>query len=135
MYTYLASPYSGTLSEQQDRYEKVQRAAADLLKRGVAVYSPIVHCHFMAIQHDLPGDFDFWLWFNKIMITQSNCFAVLTLAKWEHSKGIWGEYKIATELGKPILFYEHKNWGKEVEQIKDSRVPELVEILHGIHGA
>lgn len=134
MYTYLASPYSGTAREQQDRYERAQKAAADLLKRSIAVYSPIVHCHYMAIQHGLPGNADFWLWFDKIMITQSSCFGILTIAQWEHSKGIWGEYEIAVELGKPVVFYK-LDWGKEVEQIQDSRVPELVKILHGVHEA
>ena len=131
MYTYLASPYSGTPREQFVRYNQVNKATAQLLNRRIPTYSPIVHCHPMSINHGLPGDAEFWLWFDKTMITQSNTFAILTLSQWEKSKGIWGEFQIAQELGRPIVFYSFK--GDEVEQINDEAVPGLVASLHGVH--
>lgn len=134
MYTYLASPYSGTEQEQEERYDEVLFVTSVLLSRGIAVYSPIVHCHPMSLAYDMPGDATFWKWFDEIMITQANCFAVLTLTKWELSKGIWAEYNYAKGLGKPIVFYALKE-GAKLEQIEDSRVSKLVEILHGVHEA
>lgn len=132
MYTYLASPYSGTVDQQNDRYYQVMTATSQLLTSGLAVYSPITHCHHMAVEHKLPGNIEFWHWFDKIMITQSNCFAMLTLPGWEKSSGIRAEYKIAKKLGKPIVFYK-LNRGKKIEQIQDSLVPELVTSLYGVH--
>lgn len=131
MYTYLASPYSGTEQEQDHRCALVEMAAVKLFDKGIAIFSPIAHCHNMAKTHRLPGTFDFWQWYNKIMITQSNCFAILNVQGWSRSTGVWNEFNIAKGIGKPIVFYTFI--GDDIEQVSEADTCELVARLYGVH--
>ena len=131
MYTYLASPYSGSQLEQQQRYEAVETATALLLTERIAVYSPIVHNHYISIRHKLPSHAEFWTWYAQAMLTGCRVFAILTLPAWEKSIGVFYEYKLAKSLGKPVIFYNLE--GDKVEQVKDAVVPGLVTRLHGLH--
>jgi hypothetical protein len=102
-FIYLASPYTGeTLEEMQERYEKVMEHTAWMLDRSVTVYSPIMHCHNMAMKHALPRSVDFWLYHDKNMIMASHELRILTLDRWRQSVGIKAEIKFARSIGLPI---------------------------------
>lgn len=101
---YLASPYSGTRDEESIRYFQAMKATARLLKSGIIVYSPIVHCHNMAIMYKLPKDFKFWQWYNEAMIEVAEGLCVLKLKGWEESKGVAHEIEYAKSL-KYIIDY------------------------------
>lgn len=105
-FIYMASPYSGTPEQQQERYEKARWAAAELIKQGSVIFSPIVHCHEILFNHDLPGDIDFWHWYDRAMIEAAHTFAILKLPGWDESKGIKWETQVALELKKRMMFYE-----------------------------
>ena len=101
-FIYMGSPYTGTPEQQQERYEQARWATAQLLKAGTVVYSPIVHCHDLALCHQLPGSIDFWRWYDLAMIEAAHTLFVLTLPGWEESKGLRWEINLATDLGMPI---------------------------------
>jgi hypothetical protein len=103
-YVYLASPYSDPRPEvRAERYERALLACNLLLRRKIWVHSPIVHCHDLAIAHEMPVDFSFWEHYNQAMIEPAKSFAILMEPGWETSRGIAGETAYAKHLQKPIL--------------------------------
>jgi len=102
-FIYLASPYTASLHctpteaaiVRQMRYDEAAKATAWFLCRGKAIFSPIVHCHGLAIRHDLPKDIAFWKWYNDCMLGEAYALYVLTLKDWESSKGVQHEIEIA----------------------------------------
>ncbi len=82
------------------------KATARLLKEGMIVYSPIVHCHNMAIMYDLPGNFEFWQWYNEGMIRAAEELYVLRLEGWDRSAGVSHEIKFARSLDYAITFID-----------------------------
>lgn len=88
---YLASPYSGTPEVMQQRYEATRAVTADTLKDGEFVYSPIVHCHDLALHHDIPKDFAFWSKYNFHMLDLADQLWVLMLPGWKESRGVTAE--------------------------------------------
>lgn len=105
---YIASPYSDPdPAVMQSRYEAVRSFAAERLKMKEHVYSPIVHCHLLALHHDLPKDFQFWMDYNLHMIDCSEALYVLMLDGWKTSKGVTAEIKYAEERSLKIIY-----WGK-----------------------
>ena len=95
-YRYLASPYSHPdKSVMERRYHEAKTALSILLSRKVWVYSPIVHCHQMAVDHSLPTDAEFWKEYNYTMIDASEGVWVLCIDGWRQSLGILDELKHA----------------------------------------
>lgn len=107
MYDYIASPYSHPEPEvMRERFYAAMAFTAWKLKRREAVYSPIVHCHEMAVVEDLPTDFAFWEHYNMQMLVPARALIVLCIDGWEDSVGVKGEIRFAYLLGKPT-FYAH----------------------------
>jgi len=105
-FIYIASPYtSSDPVEVIQRYEAVLKFAAEQVNKGLVVYSPIVHCHPMAVQYELPKDFKFWEEFDKAMIDACTEVWVLTLHGWSASKGVAMEIQHARNIGKPVEFH------------------------------
>lgn len=103
-YVYLASPYSDARPEvRAERYERALLACSILLAKKTWVYSPIVHCHDLAVAHALPTDFGFWQHYNQAMIEPAKSFAVLIEPGWDRSRGVAGETAYAKHLQKPML--------------------------------
>lgn len=102
---YIASPYSHPDSEVREaRYKAAQKKNAEMLNLGLFAYSPIAHAHPIALEHELPTDFDFWREFNFDMITLAEELHVLTLDGWELSKGVKGEIEYAESLGISVVY-------------------------------
>jgi len=101
---YLASPYSDPDVEVRERrFEAVCRAAAELIRSGKSVYSPIAHTHPIC-RHGLPGDWRFWQHHDRQHIEICDEVVVLMLDGWKQSEGVQAEISIARELGKPVTF-------------------------------
>lgn len=104
---YLACPYSHPDPKvRRERFLAANAAAAKLMRQGLNVFSPITHCHPIAIDHDLPGDWQFWKRYDRAFIDCSNRMFVLTLDGWEESDGVKNEIEIATELGIEVEYME-----------------------------
>lgn len=114
---YLASPYSHKDPFVREwRYLRTMRELGRLLRRGLIVYSPIVHCHELAKIADLPRDAKFWERYNFRMIDAASQLLVLMLPGWEESVGIADEVKHAEETKKHILYIEESTDEQEAQR-------------------
>ena len=105
MLIYLASPYSHPdPAVRVSRFDAVCRAASRLMRDGVHLYSPIVHCHPLAVQGGLPTSWEFWEQYDRKIIAACGEVWVCTMDGWRESKGVTAEIKIAEELGLPVRF-------------------------------
>lgn len=104
---YLASPYTHKEdSVKQERFEKVNKAAARLMVDGYYIFSPISHTRPIEIAGALPGDWQYWEGYDRAIIKACKGLMVLRLPGWEKSTGVTAEIKIATELGLPIEYID-----------------------------
>ena len=101
---YLCSPYSNPdPSVRQARFDAACRAAADLIREGKIIFSPVAHSHALC-QYDLPLDWEFWQQLDRRFLEACDEVVVLILDGWRESVGIQAEMAIAHALGKPVSF-------------------------------
>ena len=104
-YIYLASPYSHPDPDvRSDRAAAAMAVAVDLMRAGLAVFSPIAHSHAIAMIHDLPGDWGFWEAQDIPLLHHAAELYVLTLDGWDSSRGVASEIAYARSLDKPITY-------------------------------
>lgn len=111
-YWYVASPYSapkGELAEaarllREKRYRLAMRFVAWAIEKKMIVYSPILHCHDLAIVYELPPGHEFWLAFDKAMVKGGGGVIVLCIDGWQESFGVKTEIALAHSSGFPVLF-------------------------------
>ncbi|MCK5015683.1 MAG: DUF1937 family protein [Candidatus Peribacteraceae bacterium] len=100
---YLASPYTHEYPKiMQMRYDFVLDITAYLIQKGYVIFSPIVHCHVIALRHGLPKDYEFWKKYNESAISSCYGFAITAIDGWEQSKGVRNEYNFAVAEGKTV---------------------------------
>ncbi len=116
---YLASPYHHAEERvMEDRYNSALEATAYLMRQGIVVFSPIVHCHVIKQRFDLPGDHNFWLTYDEGILR--HCFAmwILCIPGWRESKGVASEIAFCKRHGKLIYYVtktaEH-DWATSAE--------------------
>lgn len=106
-YTYIASPYTHDKEHvMHDRYLIAASYTASLLRLHHHCYSPIVHCHELAVKFDLPRELDFWKRYNTSMLRHADELYVLCIPGWKESRGVQFEIDLAEQLGLPIRFIE-----------------------------
>jgi hypothetical protein len=99
---YLASPYSHPDPAVRDqRFREACRATAWLMRRGNAVFSPIVHGHPL-VEHGLPTDLSFWKPHIRAHLGRCTELRVLTQDGWEESEGVRYEMRLANALHMPV---------------------------------
>lgn len=104
-YIYIASPYSSKDPEvMQARYEAVVAYTAAMFENKELAFSPIVHCHPLALLASLPRDIDFWELYDRVMVSHSSGLHMLRLPGWAESKGCQLECDFAGEIGLPIRY-------------------------------
>lgn len=104
-FEYLASPYTDPDPLIREmRYIRTAEVVTVLLRCGIWVYSPIVHCHHLSQVWGLPHDAAFWAAYDRAMIVASKGICVLRLEGWAKSAGVKGEIQLAIELGKRITY-------------------------------
>lgn len=113
---YLATPYSSKfktkkarLRQQAARFTEAMRITSGLMKNGCHIYSPIVHCHPMAVVYGLPTDWQYWQTYLKVMLPKCDELWVAMMLGWNESTGVDGEMKLAKELDKPIKYVNPTN--------------------------
>ena len=103
---YLASPYSDPdPAVMEQRFEAAAKFCAARMREGLVIYSPIVHCHPIAVRHELPRDWAFWEKFDREMIKRADSLWVLTLPGYDRSKGVNAEIELARLLGVPVSYH------------------------------
>lgn len=99
---YIASPYTHPeASVRQVRYNEAMAYTSWLLNKKLWCYSPIVHCHPMAIEHEMPTDAAFWFNYNFSMLRICHDLHVLKLEGWDKSVGIAGEIAFFDQMHRP----------------------------------
>src|SRR5690348_9120280 len=107
MISYLAGPYSSPNIHTRDRrYTQISYVAAELMKRGEIVYSPITSCHHLALDYNLPFNADFWLQHDLKFLSRCDRLLVLQLSGWEDSVGLQKEIEFATKHNIPIEYID-----------------------------
>ncbi len=103
---YLASPY--THKDEQVmifRYKEALKATARLINIGYLVFSPIAHCHPIAVAHELERDYNFWQdYSNSFLSHWAEAVNVLCLPGWMESNGVKAEIIKAQETGLPVYY-------------------------------
>jgi|SRR5688572_5327041 len=89
---------------QQQRYEQAIDATAELMSKGLVVYSPIVATHPIAVKHKLPKGSEYWMKFDRVIIEKCDELYVLQLEGWEESLGVQEEIQIARRNGIPVKY-------------------------------
>lgn len=106
-FAYVSSPYSHPESAvREERYLAVRNFVTHLLEREQWCYSPIVHCHYIALDEALPTDFEYWKRYNDTMQAASAATYILGLDGWLQSKGVRHEINRSRELGLQIKLFE-----------------------------
>ncbi len=77
-------------------------ATSWLLRLRHWVYSPIVHCHWLAVYHGLRTDFEFWRDYNYAMLESAHTLYLLDIDGWKDSVGVGSEIEFARRNSKPI---------------------------------
>lgn len=75
---------------------------------GHVVFSPITHSHPIAMQCELPGDWEWWERIDRVFIEWADELWVFQLDGWQESEGVQAEIRIAKELGKVVRFVQMK---------------------------
>jgi len=104
---YLAVPYSDKDENvMQHRFNVVTKVAAELMKQGKEVFSPITHSHPIALHLDAGAAVDWQAWekFDTKMLKCCDELYVLMLAGWRDSVGVEAEMQLAKDLGMKITF-------------------------------
>lgn len=104
---YLAVPYTDEDPEVREyRFQAVNKVAGELIQKGEFVYSPISHCHPIALLCDLPKDWEYWDKYCRATLSCCHKMYVLMLDGWKESTGVTAEIKIAEEMGIEIEYIE-----------------------------
>lgn len=105
MYWYLGSPYSKFPRGLDAACECVCKAAAQLIRAGVPVFSPIAHSHAVAEAGDIDAlDHAIWLPADEPLMKAAGGLIVLMMDTWEVSFGLSREIKHFIEAGKPVVY-------------------------------
>ena len=107
---YLAAPYSldGTSdnSSRQTRFEQITRAANQLFKSGLNVYSPITHHHCIQQFGSVKMTTRDWMELDLEFLKHSVMLYILKLNNWDKSLGLLSEIEFANSANKPISYLE-----------------------------
>ena len=108
---YLATPYSHPdRAVRVQRFEIANRVAAEMMRAGIHVFSPISHTHPIAEAGELPKGWEYWEAYDRAILVACVEVCVLQQNGWEESIGVTAEIAIAKEMGLPITYREVRMW-------------------------
>lgn len=103
---YLATPYSHESEEvREQRFNNVNKYAAELIKKGFHVYSPISHSHPINKVGNLPTSWKFWKEHDEAILQHCKKLIVLCQEGWKESVGVQAEIEIAQSYRIPVEYY------------------------------
>ena len=106
MIVYLASPFTHKdTAVREARYQAACRQAAEMMRCGIVVFSPIAHSVAIAA-HGLPIEWAFWEKYDRAFLEMCDEVWVLMLDGWKTSVGVQAEIAMAMALGKQVVFVE-----------------------------
>lgn len=107
---YLACPYTHPdPAIRKERFHAATRAAAELIRGGNVVFSPVTMTHpidlFLAGGGSTLGS-AFWVHFDEAFMEFCDEIVVVRLEGWEQSAGIARERKFFEERGRSVRFVD-----------------------------
>src|SRR4051794_32448326 len=94
---YLACPYTHPdAGVRHARFAAANEAAADLIRRGLIVYSPITMTHpidLILAEDGATLGSEYWVAFDESFMIHCSEIVVLTIPGWERSSGVRREIK------------------------------------------
>jgi len=116
---YLATPYTGTLEEQDNRYDVANDVCISLLLGGFHVFSPITHSHvlhnLMAKRGRLPKN-HFWYRKDLPFLEWADTVLIICTDGWDRSTGVAMEMAVAKYAKKAVLYLMTRDdIGKDVK--------------------
>ena len=110
---YLACPYTDpNPAVRKARFDAATAVAADLIRAGRIVYSPITMTHpidmVLAGASNTLGS-DYWVAFDEAFMEMCSEMVVVRLNGWERSNGIKREIDYFTDRKKPIRYVDPPN--------------------------
>ncbi len=113
---YVACPYSypdKTIPKKSmdrillHRFKVANKVSAELMrKHNLTVFSPISMSHPIAIEHDLPGNWEYWASFDEEFLSCCKKMYVICIDGWKESVGVTAEIAICKKFGVPIEYIE-----------------------------
>jgi hypothetical protein len=105
---YLACPYTHQdYAVREERFRLATKTAAELIRKGHIVYSPITMTHpidvVMAGDTNTLGS-DYWVQFDEAFMSVCAEMIVLQIEGWNQSRGIRREIDYFRSRGKPVRF-------------------------------
>jgi hypothetical protein len=102
---YLAGPYThDDPMVREHRYHVLLKAEAYLLRKGLAVISPINMCHELGKIYGFQYGYDFWQSRDRTLITKCEEVIVITEPGWKESVGVTDEIFWANECNIPVSY-------------------------------
>jgi nucleoside 2-deoxyribosyltransferase len=102
---YIATPYSRWPKGIEDAFIEAAKASAELMKRGMHVYSPICHSHPIAMHGKMDAlSHEVWMNLDFAMIDACDGVFVVMMPGWDESTGIRMEIEYALKTGKPVTY-------------------------------
>lgn len=110
---YLACPYTHPDPEvRKNRFDAATKVAADLIRSGRIVYSPITMTHpidmVLAGETNTLGS-DYWVAFDEAFMQMCSEMIVMRLDGWQQSSGIRREIEYFISHKKPIQYMDLLN--------------------------
>lgn len=104
---YLASPYSHAEAEiRRLRMLAACKSAAQIMRGGDLVFSPVAHSHPVA-GFGLPPEWDYWRnWCLSFLENWATDFYILQIPGWKESIGVSAERQFAEAKKLPVTFWE-----------------------------
>ena len=99
----------------EKRWKYVMKRTSEFLKEGVILFSPIAHCHELALRHGMPKTFSFWEHLDFGYIEASSHVWVLMMPGWQDSVGVSAEIKEAHRTGKTVRFIRCKDYYEDAK--------------------
>jgi len=107
---YLAGPYTHKSKRVMNAREHALTIyAADMVMKGLHVWSPITESHQYSKVLDLATNWEFWREHDLLMLSKCDELRVLMLDGWDVSVGVTAEIEEAKRLHIPIVYVESES--------------------------
>lgn len=111
---YPATPYTKWWAGLDDAAHQAALVAGGLIKRGVAVYSPIVQAHVIALANDMDCiDAEMWLAADRPMAHRAHGIIVANMRGWDDNYGVDRERQWFSQAKKPSFLLDLNDWTAE----------------------
>ena len=84
--------------------------AGYLMSLGHIVFSPISHTHPIAVECDLPKDWEYWKKYDECFIEWCDQVHVWCMDGWKESRGVQAEINMAKKFGKEIVCWQANHY-------------------------